>query len=234
MFRHVEPIKHGKPPNDLNWRMNEFIVDIPYYFLGKHDSLILLTILDFAYILALRFNQLGALLLKPDKLRMQARAFSTKLTHVDETGKASMVNVIDKSESKRIAVSRGQVIVGPEITKLIAGNLMKKGDVLTVAQIAGIMAAKNTSNLIPLTHNIPLSSVKVEVKLNEEQHRIDIQATVECFGRTGVEIEALTAVSVAALTVYDMCKAVSHKITISKIQLIEKRGGRSDFLMSEN
>lgn len=140
-----------------------------------------------------------------------------------------MVNVIDKKESKRIAVSRGIVIVGPEITKLIAGNLMKKGDVLTIAQIAGIMAAKNTSSLIPLTHNIPLSSVKVDVKLNEELHQVEIHATVECYGKTGVEIEALTAVSVAALTVYDMCKAVSHDITISNIQLIEKRGGKADF-----
>lgn len=143
-----------------------------------------------------------------------------------------MVNVIDKVESKRIAISRGHVNVGPEIAKLIAGNLMKKGDVLTIAQIAGIMAAKNTSNLIPLTHNIPLSSVKVDVKLNEEQHRVEIQATVECFGKTGVEIEALTAVSVASLTIYDMCKAVSHDITISDIQLLEKRGGKSDFKRS--
>lgn len=163
---------------------------------------------------------------------MQARAFSTKLTHVDDSGKATMVNVIDKQESKRIATSRGHVHVGPEITKLIAGNLMKKGDVLTIAQVAGIMAAKNTSSLIPLTHNIPLSSVKVHVKLNEDLQRVDIEATVECFGKTGVEIEALTAVSIAALTIYDMCKAVSHEITISEIQLVEKRGGKSNFTRS--
>lgn len=160
---------------------------------------------------------------------MQARAFSTKLTHVDESGKAMMVNVIDKTETKRIAIAAGHVNVGPEITKLIAGNLMKKGDVLTIAQIAGIMAAKNTSSMIPLTHNIPLSSVKVDVKLNEENHRVDIQATVQCFGKTGVEIEALTAVSIAAMTVYDMCKAVSHDITINNIQLIEKSGGKSHY-----
>lgn len=140
-----------------------------------------------------------------------------------------MVNVIDKTETKRIAVASGHVNVGSEISKLIAGNLMKKGDVLTIAQIAGIMGAKNTSNLIPLTHNIPLSSVKVDVKLNRELHRVEITATAECFGRTGVEIEALTAVSIAALTIYDMAKAVSHDITINDIQLIEKRGGRSHF-----
>lgn len=165
---------------------------------------------------------------------MQARAFSTKLTHVDDSGNATMVNVIDKNESKRIATSRGHVHVGPEITRLIVSNLLKKGDVLTVAQIAGIMAAKNTSNLIPLTHNIPLSSVKVVVKLNKDLQRVDIEATVECFGKTGVEIEALTAVSVAALTVYDMCKAVSHDITIEGIQLVEKRGGKTDFTRSNS
>lgn len=165
---------------------------------------------------------------------MQARAFSTKLTHVDDSGNATMVNVIDKNESKRIATSRGHVHVGPEITRIIASNLLKKGDVLTVAQIAGIMAAKNTSNLIPLTHNIPLSSVKVVVKLNKDLQRVDIEATVECFGKTGVEIEALTAVSVAALTVYDMCKAVSHDITIEGIQLVEKRGGKTDFTRSNS
>lgn len=160
---------------------------------------------------------------------MQARAFSTKLTHVDESGKAAMVNVIDKAETKRVAIAAGKVYVGAEISRLMAANLMKKGDVLTVAQIAGIMAAKTTSNLIPLTHNIPLSSIKVDVKLDEEHHRVDILATVECFGKTGVEIEALTAVSVAALTVYDMCKAVSHDIIISNIQLIEKEGGKSHY-----
>lgn len=160
---------------------------------------------------------------------VQSRAFSTKLTHVDESGKAKMVNVIDKTESKRIAVSSGHVHVGPEISRLIASNLMKKGDVLTIAQIAGIMAAKNTSNLIPLTHNIPLSSVKVEVALDENKHRVVITATVQCYGKTGVEIEALTAVAIASLTVYDMCKAVSHDITISDIKLLEKRGGKSDY-----
>lgn len=161
--------------------------------------------------------------------KIQTRTFSTKLTHVDDSGKAVMVNVIDKTETKRIAIASGHVQVSAEITKLISGNLMKKGDVLSIAQIAGIMAAKTTSNLIPLTHNIPLSSVKVDLKLNEELNRVEIISTVECFGKTGVEIEALTAVSVAALTVYDMCKAVSHDITINNIQLVEKRGGKSHF-----
>lgn len=161
---------------------------------------------------------------------MQARLYSSNrnLTHVDESGKAKMVNVIDKEETKRRAVAKGQVFVGAEISKLIAANMMKKGDVLSIAQIAGIMGAKNTSNLIPLTHNIPLSSIKIEVKLNEN-YFVEIEAAVECFGRTGVEIEALMAVSISALTIYDMCKAVSQNIKISNIQLMEKSGGKKFF-----
>lgn len=161
--------------------------------------------------------------------KLQIRAFSTKLTHVDEQGKAAMVNVINKSHTKRKATACGHVNVGAEITSLIRSNLMKKGDVLSIAQIAGIMGAKNTPNLIPLTHHIPLSSVKVDLKLNEEENRVEIYATIECFWNTGCEIEALTAVSISALTVYDMCKAVSHDISITNIQLMEKSGGKSDF-----
>lgn len=164
------------------------------------------------------------------QIRYQARLYSTNskdLTHVDECGKAKMVNVIDKKETKRSATARGEVIVGAEISNLIASNTIKKGDVLTVAQIAGIMGAKNTSNLIPLTHNIPLSSVKVNIKLHGEI--VKIVATVECFGKTGVEIEALAAVSISALTIYDMCKAVSHDIKITNIQLMEKSGGKNFF-----
>lgn len=157
------------------------------------------------------------------------RAFSTKLTHIDEHGKAAMVNVINKSHTKRRAAARGNVNVGKEIASLISNNLMKKGDVLSIAQIAGIMGAKNTPNLVPLTHHVPLSSVKVDLKLNEEENRVEIYATIECFWNTGCEIEALTAVSIAALTVYDMCKAVSHDISITDIQLMEKSGGKSDF-----
>lgn len=160
---------------------------------------------------------------------MQARAFSTKLTHVDEEGRAKMVNVIDKPHTKRKATARGYVNIGSEISKLIASNLMKKGDVLSIAQLAAIMGAKQTSNLVPLTHPIPLSSIKVDVKLDENDHRVEILATIECFWNTGIEIEALTAVSVGALTIYDMCKAVSHNITITDIQLMEKSGGKTYF-----
>lgn len=162
-----------------------------------------------------------------------ARSFSTKLTHVDESGKATMVNVIDKTETKRMAIASGVVVVGETITSLIANNSMKKGDVLSIAQIAGIVGAKQTSNLIPLTHNIPLSSIKVKIHLNQQLSQVEIQATVECFGRTGVEIEALTAVSIASLTIYDMCKAVSHDIIIKDIQLMEKSGGKKHFIRKE-
>lgn len=162
---------------------------------------------------------------------MQARNYS-KLTHVDESGRAKMVNVVDKEETKRRAIARGEVHVGSDISKLIASNMMKKGDVLSIAQIAGIMGAKNTSNLIPLTHNIPLSSIKINVTLIGDI--VEIEATVECFGKTGVEIEALTAVSISALTIYDMCKAVSHNIKITNIELMEKSGGKSYFNRSKN
>lgn len=164
------------------------------------------------------------------QISYQARLYSTNsknLTHVDETGKAKMVNVIDKVETKRRAVASCEVVVGAEISKLIASNNLKKGDVLTVAQIAGIMGAKNTSNLIPLTHNIPLSSVKINIQLDGDIVRIE--GIAECFGKTGVEIEALTGVTIAALTIYDMCKAVSHDIKITNIQLMEKSGGKKHF-----
>lgn len=154
------------------------------------------------------------------------RAFST-LTHVDAEGRAKMVNIIDKTPSNRKAIARGTVKVGKEISALINQNSIKKGDVLSIAQIAGIMGAKQTSNLIPLTHNIALSSVKVELELKDES--VDITATVECYGKTGVEIEALVAVSVAALTIYDMCKAVSQTMTIDNIHLQEKTGGKTNF-----
>jgi molybdenum cofactor biosynthesis protein MoaC len=140
-----------------------------------------------------------------------------------------MVNVIEKPDTKRFAKAKGRVLIGDKITQLIKNNEMKKGDVLTVAQIAGIVGAKQTSNLIPLCHNINLTSVKVDVKLDEENFCVEIVGSVECFGKTGVEMEALVAVSVAALTIYDMCKAVSHDIRIEEIYLMEKSGGKRDF-----
>ncbi|XP_054732732.1 molybdenum cofactor biosynthesis protein 1 [Anastrepha obliqua] len=153
----------------------------------------------------------------------------TNLTHVDEAGKAQMVDVTKKQSNQREAEARARVVVGSHIAQLINKNTMIKGDVLSVAQLAGIMGAKRTSELIPLCHNITLTSVKVEVKLSLPTNSVEIYGRVKCTGQTGVEMEALTAVSLAALTVYDMCKAVSHDITITDIKLWQKTGGKRSF-----
>lgn len=151
------------------------------------------------------------------------------LTHVDSDGKARMVDVNNKASTVRVAVAKGKVFVGPHIAKLIEKNTIKKGDVLSVAQIAGIIAAKRTSEIIPLCHNIPISSIVVNTDLNKKDYCVHILATVKCEGKTGVEMEALCAVSTAALTVYDMCKALSKDITISDIMLMKKTGGKETF-----
>lgn len=151
------------------------------------------------------------------------------LTHVDKDGKAHMVDVGHKKPTQRIAIARATVYVGPEIAKLILDNSVAKGDVLSVSQIAGIVAAKRTSELIPLCHNIPLSSVNVRAVLDDEQRCVVIHATVKCEGKTGVEMEALTAVSTAALTIYDMCKALSQDIIIRDVMLLKKSGGKVNY-----
>lgn len=143
-----------------------------------------------------------------------------KLTHTDSTGKAVMVDVGDKEIQIRIARAAGHIDLAPETIRLINENLLKKGDVLTVSQLAGISAAKKTSDLIPLCHNIALENVKVDLAVDSTG--INAVSEVRCTGKTGVEMEALTAVSVALLTVYDMCKAVDKNMTISKIVLSEK------------
>ncbi|KAL6265283.1 hypothetical protein P5V15_002063 [Pogonomyrmex californicus] len=163
------------------------------------------------------------------------RTYSS-LSHIDETGKASMVDVGWKNDSKRVAIARGFVRIGPVISNLIAENNVKKGDVLSVAQLAGIMAAKRTSELIPLCHPLSLSYVNVRLKLNEESHTVDITSEVRCTGKTGVEMEALTAVSIAALTIYDMCKyaATPGTMEIYGIELISKTGGtKGDFAIDK-
>ncbi|EGI66364.1 Molybdenum cofactor biosynthesis protein 1 [Acromyrmex echinatior] len=165
------------------------------------------------------------------KSNASIRMYSS-LSHIDETGKASMVDVGLKNDSKRVAIARGFVRIGPVISNLIAENNVKKGDVLSVAQLAGIMAAKRTSDLIPLCHPLSLSYVNVRLKLNEESHRVEITSEVRCSGKTGVEMEALTAVSIAALTIYDMCKYAASPGTmeIYGIELVSKMGGtKGDF-----
>ncbi|XP_054271003.1 molybdenum cofactor biosynthesis protein 1-like [Macrosteles quadrilineatus] len=153
----------------------------------------------------------------------------SKLTHVDGDGKASMVDVGAKPLSKRTAVAEARVHVGEEVAELIAANNMKKGDVLTVAQLAGVMGAKRTWELVPLCHQVALSHVDVSVRLVGSTVRVT--ASAACVGQTGVEMEALTAVTVAALTVYDMCKAVSRQMVISDVRLVSKTGGtRGDYV----
>ena len=149
------------------------------------------------------------------------------LTHIDDEGRARMVDVGDKPITDREATAKGHVTIQPETLRLIKEGLMKKGDVLTIAQLAGIMGAKRTSELIPLCHPLPLNQVSVDFELDESNSRIEITASARTSSKTGVEMEALTAVSVAALTVYDMCKAVDRGIRIENIRLVRKRGGQS-------
>lgn len=149
------------------------------------------------------------------------------LTHFDGLGNAVMVDVSDKAPTERVAVAAGSVLMAADTMALIQARGVKKGDVLAVAQLAGIMGAKRTPDLIPLCHPLALSSVKVELQLNPARNAVDIQATCKLTGQTGIEMEALTAVSVAALTVYDMVKAVDKSMRITDIRLIHKSGGKS-------
>lgn len=149
------------------------------------------------------------------------------LTHIDKDGNAVMVDVSTKAETARTATAAGRVLMTPATAALIEGRGVKKGDVLPIAQLAGIMGAKRTPDLIPLCHPIPLSSVEVVLALDAAESAIEITATCKTMGKTGVEMEALTAVAVAALTVYDMCKAVDRGMRIADIRLTHKSGGKS-------
>lgn len=152
---------------------------------------------------------------------------SNKLSHVDAQGRARMVDVSAKPDTRRRAVAAGRVRMRPETAALIAANGIQKGDVLTVARVAGIMAAKNAAGLIPMCHPLLLMDVAVELELGEDEVRIE--ASVTTVGKTGAEMEALTAVSTAALTVYDMCKAVDRGMVLDGIRLLRKEGGKSDW-----
>lgn len=149
----------------------------------------------------------------------------TDFTHFNDQGRAKMVNVGDKPVSERVAVAAGRVLVNDETFALIKSGGMKKGDVLTVAQIAGVMGAKRTPDIIPMCHPILIGGIDLSLSLDEARHSVEIRASVSCDGRTGVEMEALTAVSTAALTVYDMCKAVQKDMVITDIRLLRKSGG---------
>ena len=151
---------------------------------------------------------------------------TAKLTHFDEAGRAAMVDVSEKAETARIAVARGRIVMAPETLALIQAGQVGKGDVLGVARLAGIMAAKRTSDLIPLCHPLMLSKVAVDL-IPAPPDAIEIEATVKLTGQTGVEMEALTAVTVAALTVYDMCKAADRFMRIEAVRMVHKSGGKS-------
>ncbi|NRT92000.1 cyclic pyranopterin monophosphate synthase MoaC [Clostridium beijerinckii] len=148
-----------------------------------------------------------------------------EFTHFNEKGRAHMVNVSEKDETKRVAIARGAIKMKKETVDLIKDGLIKKGDVLSVAQIGGIMGVKKTSDLIPMCHNIFITGSDINFSIGEEE--IEIEATVSTVGKTGVEMEALTAVTTAALTIYDMCKAVDKDMVIENVRLIKKTGGKS-------
>ncbi len=150
-----------------------------------------------------------------------------ELTHFDADGNAVMVDVSEKETTERIAIAKGSVVMQPETLETIAECSVKKGDVLTVAQLAGIMGAKRTADLIPLCHPLMLTSVKLELSLDAARSAVDVTARCKVSGQTGVEMEALTAVSVACLTVYDMCKAVDRGMRITEVRLLHKSGGKS-------
>lgn len=152
---------------------------------------------------------------------------ANRLTHFDRSGNAVMVDVTEKAVTERVAVATGSVVMKPATLKAILAKGVKKGDVLAVARLAGIMAAKRTHELIPLCHPLALSAVSVDLTADKKRNTVDITATVKISGKTGVEMEALTAVSVAALTVYDMCKAIDRGMTIGDIRLRHKSGGKS-------
>jgi len=150
-----------------------------------------------------------------------------KLTHFDDEGKARMVDVSEKGATARVAVASGSISMKVDTLRLIKQGKIEKGDVLGVARVAGIMAAKKTSELIPMCHPLSITSVAIDFAIDDKKNRVVIKSTVKVTGQTGVEMEALTATSVAALTIYDMCKAVDKQMIIGEIMLLEKSGGKS-------
>jgi cyclic pyranopterin monophosphate synthase len=148
-------------------------------------------------------------------------------THIDENGDANMVDVSKKDDTLREAIAQGSIILNKEIINAIIENRNEKGDVLSTSRLAGIQAAKRTSDLIPLAHNLNLTKIEIEFSIDDERNIINCKSLVRCLGKTGVEMEALTSVSVALLTIYDMCKSFSKNLSISKIILLKKSGGKS-------
>lgn len=156
-----------------------------------------------------------------------------ELTHFNEQGRAKMVDVTDKAVTYRMAAAAGEIHMAPETLRQIKAGTMKKGDVLAVAQVAAIQAAKHNWELIPMCHPLPLTGIDIAFALSDDPCMVEIRATVTCTGVTGVEMEALTAVSVAALTIYDMCKAVQKDMRVTNIRLLQKSGGKSGDYFAE-
>lgn len=156
-----------------------------------------------------------------------------EFTHFNENGKAKMVEVGHKEDTKRVAVARGSIEMNSKTLKMITQGEMKKGDVLSVAQIAGIMGAKKTSDIIPMCHNIFITGGDIKFEIDEENNAVHIEAKVKTIGKTGVEMEALNGVAIAALTIYDMCKAVDRDMVIKDIRLVRKTGGKSGEYMRQ-
>lgn len=157
-----------------------------------------------------------------------------KLTHFDDDGKAVMVDITEKNVTERTAVATGEIVMNSETLEAVKKGNIKKGDVLGVARIAAIMAAKQTQSLIPMCHNILLTNAKIEFSFDDEGNKILIKSTVKTTGKTGVEMEALTMVSIAGLTIYDMCKSMDKSMVIGEIRLVEKHGGKSgDWIKNE-
>ena len=156
-----------------------------------------------------------------------------KLTHIDANGRPRMVNVGEKPDTKRIAVAKGSIYMAPETLQRIKEGSIAKGDVLSVAQVAGIMAAKNTARNIPMCHNIFITGVEMDFQIDEEHSAVHIEASASTIGKTGIEMESLNAVSIAALTIYDMCKAIDRGMRITDIRLVKKDGGKSGLFLAE-
>jgi cyclic pyranopterin phosphate synthase len=155
------------------------------------------------------------------------KAYRSKLSHIDEQGRAKMVDVSDKEITSRIAIARGSIHMRAETLSLIMDDKIEKGDVFSVARVAGIMAAKKTAELIPMCHPLNITSVAIDLMPARNPARVEIEASVRVSGKTGVEMEAMTAVGVAGLTIYDMCKAVDRQMSIGEIRLVKKSGGKS-------
>lgn len=157
----------------------------------------------------------------------------SELTHIDKNGRPKMVDVSQKADTERIAVAKGSIYMAKETLERIKQGSVKKGDVLSVAQTAGIMAAKNTAYMIPMCHNIFITGVEMDFVIDEENSAIHIEACASTIGKTGIEMESLCAVSTAALTIYDMCKAIDRAMRITDIRLVKKSGGKSGTFIGE-